>query len=357
MSRRRAQRAGEAHLIDRAIAALLRAPATLARLLRSLWSYLGTHARARIALIITLIALPLLGGGWLWLRHSSLVAVEHVHVSGVHGAEARAIERALKRAGRGMSTLDVQQGKLRAAVASYPVVGSLRVQASFPHGLKIAVVEQPPVATLSAGGAQTAVAANGVVLGTAHVSSSLPTLKGPVQLSPGEHVQEVKLLGELTVLGAAPRALAKWTESAYSGSRGLTLVMRSGLRAYFGDASRPHAKWAALARVLADSGSAGAAYVDVRVPERPAAGFPEGVTPPAIEGAVGEAESSTVTGGESAESLAESLAAAVPDSSSSLPAGVTEAGAGSESEASQESSEAPPASAENVEQASVESPG
>ena len=53
--------------------------------------------------------------------------------------------------------------------------------------------------------------------------------------------------------------------------------MRNGLLVYFGDAARPHAKWLSLARVLADPSSAGASYVDVRVPERPAAGFAGGV--------------------------------------------------------------------------------
>ncbi len=64
-----------------------------------------------------------------------------------------------------------------------------------------------------------------------------------------------------------------------SGRAGLTVAMRDGLLVYFGDASRPHAKWLALAAVLADSSSAGADYVDVRLPERPAAGFPPGRAP------------------------------------------------------------------------------
>src|SRR4051812_47971623 len=58
-------------------------------------AFVWARRRARIALIATLIALPLLAGGWMWLRHSSLVAVEHVKVTGVHGPEAHAIEAAL----------------------------------------------------------------------------------------------------------------------------------------------------------------------------------------------------------------------------------------------------------------------
>ena len=73
---------------------------------------------------------------------------------------------------------------------------------------------------------------------------------------------------------------------------GLTLVLRPNLLAYFGDDSRPHAKWLSLARVLADPSSAGASYIDVRLPERPAAGFAPGAMPPLSTGASANASQS-----------------------------------------------------------------
>ena len=69
-----------------------------------------------------------------------------------------------------MSTLDVNRGALRAAVASFPVVRAVRAVPSFPHGLRIEVTEQLPVAALTIDGARTAVAADGVVLGPALLS-------------------------------------------------------------------------------------------------------------------------------------------------------------------------------------------
>jgi hypothetical protein len=74
------------------------------------------------------------------------------------------------------------------------------------------------------------------------------------------------------VLGAAPATLLGWVQRVFMGPEGLTATMRDGLAIYFGNATRPHAKWLAAARVLADSSSAGASYLDVRLPERPAAG-------------------------------------------------------------------------------------
>jgi hypothetical protein len=217
-------------------------------------------------------------------------------------------------------------------------VGDLQVQTKFPHGLSIRVIEQPPVATLDAGGAKTAVAANGVVLGTARASGALPTLISKVQLTPGERVRESTLRDELRVLGAAPGPLAKAVERAYGGPRGLTLRMRSGLLAYFGDASRPHAKWASLARVLADASSAGASYIDVRLPERPAAGFPAGVTPPAVEGDAGEGETGAPSSSESQESLAERLSTAAGGSASEQASDTSEEASSGEGETSSEAS-------------------
>ncbi|HEV2060630.1 MAG TPA: hypothetical protein VGR11_14840, partial [Solirubrobacteraceae bacterium] len=58
----------------------------------------------------------------------------------------------------------------------------------------------------------------------------------------------------------------------YRGPRGLTTTMESGPKLYFGGAARPDAMWGAAAQVLASSTSRGAAYLDLRIPERPVAG-------------------------------------------------------------------------------------
>ena len=261
----------------------------LAGLARSGFQAISRHRRLRIALLTALIALPLLAGGWMLLRKSSLVAVEHVKVSGVHGPQAKAIEAALADAADHMSTLDLHPAALRAAVASFPVVQSVKAIPSFPHGLRIEVIEQPPVAALTIGGTRTAVAADGVVLGPALLSGSLPALnagQSAVQPLTGQHVQGTSLLAELAVLGAVPKPLQRYVTHVYTspGGQGLTVAMRSGLLVYFGDAWRPHAKWLSLARVLAAPSSVGATYIDVRVPERPAAGFSSGGGAPLLLG-------------------------------------------------------------------------
>jgi cell division protein FtsQ len=351
--RRRAPARRQANAVDLAIARLAALFGAAARLAGCSWTFARRRRRLRIALIVALVASPLLAGGWLWLRGSPLVAVSHVRVTGVDGPEGHAIDAALSSAARRMTTLDVHPAALHAAVASYPVVSDLRISTSFPHGISIHVIEQPAVAALTVSGAKTAVAADGVALGPGLASGSLPTVSGASLPAPGQHLHEGALLGALAALGAAPSSLAKQVMHAYSSSRGLTLAMRSGLLVYFGDASRPHAKWLSLARVLADPSSAGASYVDLRLPERPAAGFPGGVAP-ASSAAEAEASGSASSGGESPEALAEGLtAAAGGGSSASTPTGTQPASG----EAEEEAQSSAPGGEETTGEASSETGG
>jgi cell division protein FtsQ len=351
--RRRAPARGHATPLDRALAALAALLAGAARLLGDCRAYIWRRRRLRLALIVALLATPLMAGGWLWLRGSSLVAVRQVRVRGAHGSQERAIDAALSSAARGMTTLDVHSAALHAAVASYPVVSDLKISTSFPHGMSIRVIEQPAVAALTVSGAKTAVAADGVVLGPGLASGSLPALNGASLPAPGQRVHEQTMLGALAALGAAPSRLAHQVTRAYSSRKGLTLAMHSGLLVYFGDSTRPHAKWLSLVRVLADPSSAGASYVDVRSPERPAAGFPGGVAP-AAEGSEAEASSAASAGGESPEALAEGLTKAAGGSAAaSAPTG-TQPGAG---EAEEEAKTSAPASEEASSEASSESGG
>jgi cell division septal protein FtsQ len=267
--------------------------------------------RVRVLLLALAIALPLLFGAWRWFRSSSLVAVDRVQVSGVRGADAHEIEAALLAAAKRMTTLDANERSLLAAVAPYQLVRSLSVSTSFPHGMSIHVVEQLPVATLTVAGARTAVAADGAVLGPRFVSPRLATVSGAYLPPTGGRVHASALVGELEVLGAAPRALAPFIARASEGPHGLTISMRDGLEAYFGDSARARAKWIALCVVLSDSSSAHVAAVDVRSPERAAARFPSGYAPSSAA-AGGEADASSAAS--SAESIASALAARLAES-------------------------------------------
>ena len=243
-------------------------------LVRAGCSNVWHRRRLRIGLLAGLLSLLVLAGGWLWLRHSSLVAVEHVRVSGVHGPEAKAIDAALARAARQMSTLDVRTGALNAAVAPYRVVREVRATASFPHGLHIRVIEQLPVAALTVNGERTAVAADGVVLGPALLSGSLPALAGGLNgsaagLPQGGRVHSGSLLASLTLLGAAPAPMARAVVRVFTGPKGVTAAMRSGLIVYFGDATPP-ARQVAIPRAGAHRSELAGRLLRRRAPARTA---------------------------------------------------------------------------------------
>jgi cell division protein FtsQ len=321
---------------------------------------LPRHTRARNALLALLAAVPVLAGGWLWLRQSPFVAVRHVQIGGVHGPDAGAIDAALRSAAAHMSTLDVHSGVLREAVASYPVVREVWATPRFPHGLRIHVIEQLPVAALVVYGSRTAVAADGVVLGPGLLSSSLPSVTGYFQPPVGHAVSGPNVLASLAVMGAAPAPLAHLVTRLFTGAEGLTVAMRSGLLAYFGDDTRPHAKWYSLARVLADPSSKGASYVDVRLPGRPAAGFPAGVSPPDASaseaGAGGEVTSASEA---TVSSLAASLASSAGGGASTSTSGSTSAsttGAQSSSEPSETQATTPQSPSEGASTPTTEAP-
>jgi cell division protein FtsQ len=207
----------------------------------------------------------------MWLRGSSLVAVDHVTVTGLQGPTSGGIRAALQSVAKNMTTLEVNRSALHVAVAPFPVVKSLQVSTQFPHGMRIRVIEQGAVGVLTVDGRKIPVAANGTLLPAAR-SSGLPSI--PVSVPPaGAHVSSADALGAVALLGAAPAWLRDRVQQVSTSTQnGLVAQMSSGPEIYFGDATMLRAKWTAAVTVLANLPAGGAQYIDVSVPDRPAAG-------------------------------------------------------------------------------------
>jgi len=233
---------------------------------------LGPGARRRLlkALAVAVALAAALAGGWLWLRDSSLVSVDHVHITGLHGPGAAGIRDALTRTASDMTTLDLDEATLRSAVAPYAAVKSIAIHTHPPHSITIAVTMNIAVATLVAGGHSSAVGADGALLSgvsTLHVPEiTVSTPQG------GRYATGHGVRSEIAVAAAAPEPLRRHVTTVFRGPRGLGAQLRNGPLLYFGSRQRLTAKWAAIARVLADPAAAGAAYLDASVPERVAAG-------------------------------------------------------------------------------------
>jgi cell division protein FtsQ len=227
----------------------------------------------RRRLVAALAAFAVLFAGyWLWFRDSSFARVQDVYVTGVSGPQARAIRNALQDAGLGMTTLHVKQSDLRDAVAGYPVVRSVTAQGDFPHKLMIDVQLNLPVAVIQSPTGRKPVTADGLLLPDVPIDNSLPVIAARTAL-PTERVTAGRPFDLVRVVGLAPKPLqARITKVLIRPGVGIVVQIRKGPELRFGDASRIPAKWMAAARVLAAAGARGATYIDLRLPERPAAG-------------------------------------------------------------------------------------
>ena len=244
--------------------------AAIAARLRSL-------ARVRVLVVLAILLAVLAGAYRFWLRDSSLVAVTEVKVTGATGADAEPIAAALSEAAGEMTTLHVRQERLREVVAGFPSVTGVSAEADFPHGLAIAVQSREPALTVRDGARTAVVAADGTVLSPDEkAGSELPEIDSGTVPPPGARLEGEPLELAL-VAGAAPepmRALIKSVER--DGPDGVQVTLRGRLPVIFGTGAEAPAKWAAAVAALADPKLDSLTYLDVRVPERPAAG---GVVP------------------------------------------------------------------------------
>lgn len=278
--------------------------------------------RGRLKLVVALAStLIVLVGGWLWLRDSSLVGVKRVTVVGASGPDASQIRSALRAAGRHMTTLDAQMSKLRRAVARFSIVKDLQVSTQFPHGLKIKVIEQIPVATIASGTRRIAVTGDGMLLRDVRASPSLPVIS-VWALPHGRRLRDRGVLKAVSVLGAAPDQLLSHVGGVTSNAaHGIVVELRQGPSLYFGDPTLLSSKWTAAVGVLADAGSAGASYIDIVNPERPAAGSSGAATAAASSAEAPPAAAGT----SSAASTAGASPSAGAASSPALPGGPSSA--------------------------------
>lgn len=226
----------------------------------------------RRLVLAALLALALAGLYHFWLRDSSLVAVNHVEVTGLTTKDSPRIRAVLESVAEDMTTLHVRTDELEEAAGQFPVVGSVEVEADFPHGLRIAVKERAVAALVSVDGVPLPVAADGTVLRGLRPPEGLPLLRMEKPAADGR-VTDPQTLRALLVAGAAPAGFPQRIERFSEGpEQGIVIELENGPEVIFGDADLAGEKWTAAVRVLADPEAAGATYIDVRIADRPVAG-------------------------------------------------------------------------------------
>jgi len=230
------------------------------------------HKLACLALI------PVIGlGGWFVLRGSSLFAVDQVSIVGLSPNALPAISDQLIAAARTQTTTDFSVAALRAAVAPYTLIEDVRAQTDFPHGVRIEVVERRAVLRLAVAHHSFPLAADGSVISGLAGAGPLAAVHSAT-LPAGGRTRDPFVLLALRVLRDAPAPLRARTAAVTRADGSLTIYLHRGPRLIFGSYALLHAKWDAAVAVLADPGSRGASYIDVRVPSRPAAQVGYGAT-------------------------------------------------------------------------------
>jgi cell division protein FtsQ len=202
-----------------------------------------------------------------WLRDSSLVAVDEVKVEGVT-ANREAVTAAFDAAGREMTTLNVDEERLRRVAGAFPTIATIDADPGFPSTLTIKVTERLPVGVVRERGDAVAVAGDGTVLrGLDTSEEQLPRMEA--QLEDGR-VLNAEGVAQAEVLGAAPSELLQRVQaSEYDPERGgVVLEVDGAPELWFGDSSEAEDKWRAVVTVLADSELGSPGYVDVSVPSR-----------------------------------------------------------------------------------------
>jgi cell division septal protein FtsQ len=233
----------------------------------------GPRARAPRILVTLLIILGVLAAAYqLWFRNSSFAAVEDVTIEGVQGPEQQAVEAALSKVAGDMTTLNVDDDALEAAVGGFPTVVEVDADADFPHDLALIVKERPPVLLATAGGESLPVAGDGTVLPGVDVSDlKIPSIG--VDELPAQGRLSGDALQIARVMGPAPKPLLELVEAiSIGGEEGVEVTLRGDVPVWFGGSDDAAAKWDATAAILADPQIDSLTYVDVRVAERPSIG-------------------------------------------------------------------------------------
>jgi len=232
----------------------------------------GASRLLTVAIVVGTIAAGLAAAYWFWFKDSSFVAVEKVTVEGIEGPEAAAVAQALTRSGKKMSTLNVDEGELAAAVSGFPTVVAIQTETDFPHGLTVEVTGRPPVLNVSDGGPAVPVAADGTLLhGVDTSDAGLPAIE--VESLPAQGKLEGEPLALAKVAGAAPEPLRPLIEDlTVDAGEGIEVTLKGGIPVKFGDPDAAGKKWTAVSAILASPQVKTFTHLDVRVPGRPSIG-------------------------------------------------------------------------------------
>lgn len=227
-------------------------------------------SRARLVIAALVLALVIVGS-WFFVRNSSLVAVENVKVVGLSGYYDKDARSAVVSEAMQMTTMNFDSARIEEAAGQFVDVAGVHVETDFPHGAVIHVDVRRPVLVARLNGRTVTLSQAGEVIAAPQSIAGLPHIEASGSID-GNRVTGGKALEAATLLGAAPDVLLRKVDKVRWGRFGIVISLENGPDLYFGDGTAARKKWRDVAAVLASTQSKGAAYLDLRIPGRPAIG-------------------------------------------------------------------------------------
>ena len=238
--------------------------------------------RLRFPLGRTLVGVGVVVGvlslGYLAARSTSIFALQSVAVSGARGA-AEAEVRAALRPLDGESLVTVDTDTVERQLSALPSVRAAQVDRAFPHGLRVVVIPERPVAVLRSGRAAWVLAGSGRVIRNtdANTNRRLPRiwLAAGAVFEPGATLAIPTASKALRAIASLPARFPVQVRTARATGDSVVLALSIGMEVRLGSADDLDAKLAAAGAVLRGlsvSERAEFDYLDVSLPERPVAG-------------------------------------------------------------------------------------
>jgi len=210
---------------------------------------------------------------YLGARETAVFAVRSIEVQGVRGGAARRVETALVPL-EGKSLLKVNGDEVTRLATALPTVAGVTYDRAFPNTLRVRVETEQPLAVVRRGIEAWLVSRRGRV--TERIAQGthrrLPRIWLPktVDVTLGATLGTGSGADEIAMLSPLHEArLARLVASVHQVDGEWVYMLRGGLELRVGTASDLPLKLAIAQRIL--SGTTVSGYLDVSVPERPAA--------------------------------------------------------------------------------------
>ena len=222
--------------------------------------------RALFAVVLALLVVASAGAGARWLLEQPLFRVQHVQVEGIRH-ESLAQVLSVSGLGSHPSMLSVNVKQVRQRLERFSWIDTVSLEKHWPNTVVVTVRESKPVAVAFARGHRLQyVNARGRDLGVAPIATNLPTLSYTRAATTWPFTSSGR--ASAYVASQLPPAFASQVSVITEDQKGdVRLKMTTPVTFVLGPATNLHAKFVAIASVIAHSTLGPGDVVDVTVPD------------------------------------------------------------------------------------------